>query len=79
MRDAGGLSDTRYIIFGLSGSAGSLVSDLRSSDGSVEALRRVDEYLDQGDRERVVHDRTAINTGGSETVSEHSLACENGS
>ena len=60
---------------------GSLVRDLRSSDGSggaEDALRRADEYLARGQgRDRVTSDRTVINTtpkGGELSADEHSCS-----
>ena len=56
-------------------SAGALVSDLRASDGSAaagDALRRADEYLGQQGEDRIVQDRSIINTGGEQSADVHS-------
>lgn len=45
---------------------GALVSDLRTSDGTLhaqQALKKADEYLGRETEGRVVHNRTVINTG----------------
>ena len=51
--------------------AGALVSELSVSGASEEALRRADSYLDQRGRERVVHNRTLINTAGTAAPVKH--------